>query len=132
VAEMPSPAAVMAAAIGQMPGMKASGATPATVAARAAVSRDAREACQRLVPYQTPAIALPAPYSPSSGPAAARSPWRVAKAMVARSTATNIAPRQTVIAARLRRAGLRSAPASGRRSGPAGSAPETACPRRGR
>jgi len=38
---MPSPAAVMPAAMGQMPGMTASGATPSTVAASAAVSREA-------------------------------------------------------------------------------------------
>src|SRR5205807_367220 len=80
---MPSPAAVMAA-IGQMPGMKASGATPSTVAARAAVSREAWGARQRLVPYHTPAIALPIPYSPSSDPAAALSPWRAAQAGAAK------------------------------------------------
>ena len=90
MAEMPSPAAVIAAAIGQMPGMTASGATPSTVTARAVISRVASGVRQRLVPYHTPAIALPSPYSPSSGPAAARLPWCWAKAMVAAITAAGL------------------------------------------
>src|SRR5207247_75184 len=91
------------------PGGQARGEGAQIAGGRAAGSGEARGARQRLVPYHAPAIALPSPYSPSSGPAAALSPCWAAKAMVARSTATNSAPRQTVIPIRIRRPGLRSA-----------------------
>ena len=109
MAEIPRPAAVMAAAIGQMPGMKASGATPRAVAARASISREAWAAPHCLVPYHTPAIALPKPVQPEQ-----RARHGLVAVVPSEGNGRQVdrdehrAPRQAVSPASTRRPGLRS------------------------